>query len=352
MNFVAWLAGRKWGIGVVGSILLGIVSGGRQEVQPAAPQTGPVVVSELAFVQGQSITMAEVRFLLSQVRPATTGQRAALDQWLSQRSADEAEPVPVTIPEEVVSAAVSQWIERLVVLSFLEREQLAVPRTQVEADLKSWDDRLRELGTSLEAYRLSSGISYESLLRFRQWELSWQSYLDRRITEESLQKYFAQFRPEFDGTRKRVAHVVLVIPAEDPTRAKTREEQDELRRAAQAKLTEIRQRIGDGGLTFSEAAAEYSQGTSAAQGGDLGWILREGPLSEAISKEAFQLAVGEISQPILSPHGVHLVTVLEESPGSIGYEQVIEQVKTSAIQKLWQMILTQETGNLSIEHRR
>lgn len=179
---------------------------------PAAPQkTEPE--RSLAIVQGRAIGMAEVRFLLSQIHPATTGQRDVVELWL-QKSGGDSGPLPSSIPDEVISAAVQQWIERLIVLSFLERQQLSVPRAKVEADLQSWDQRLRELGTSLEEFRQTSGISRESLFQFRHWELSWQSYLDRRLTEESLQKYFQQFQAEFDGTQKRVAHIVLVMPAD------------------------------------------------------------------------------------------------------------------------------------------
>lgn len=308
--------------------------------------TKPIV---FAMVQGNPIGLAEVRFLLSQVRPINTGQREALDQWVPETSGAEAKLIPAEIPAEVVTAAVDQWIERFVVVSFLEREGMAVPRAKTEADLKVWDDRLQELGTSLAEYRARSGISAESLFHFRHWELSWQSYLDRRVTDESLQKFFQENKSDFDGTRKRVAHIVRVIPPLDPARPQAVAERAELEKAAQTKLAEVRQQIVSGSKSFAEAAAEFSEGTSANLGGDLGWIVREAPLSEAVSKAAFRLGVGEISAPILSPHGVHLLTVLEETPGQRTYDQVAEQVKNAAIQKLWKMIQEQETNNLSIQ---
>ncbi|MBL8890980.1 MAG: peptidylprolyl isomerase [Planctomycetaceae bacterium] len=323
----------------------------------AFPQDGTRVEAQessdslrvFATVQGHPIGLAEVRFLLSQVRPTTTGQQEALDQWLPPNSTTGPTSNPTEIPSEVVTAAVDQWIERFVVLSFLEREGLAVPRAKTEADLKAWDDRLRELGSSLDAYRARSGITAESLFHFRHWELSWQSYLDRRVTDDSLQRFFQENKADFDGTRKRVAHVVRVIPPLDPTRPNAVEARADLEKAAQAELANVRQQIVSGKKSFAEAAAEYSEGTSAEQGGDLGWIVREAPLSEVVSRAAFRLNRGEISPPIVSPHGVHLLTVLEETPGPRTYEQVAEQVKNAAIQKLWRMIQEQESGNLSIQ---
>ena len=302
------------------------------------------------MVQGRAIGMAEVRFLLSQIRPATTGQRDVVELWL-QKSGGDSGTLPSSIPDEVISAAVQQWIERLIVLSFLERQQLSVPRAKVEADLQSWDQRLRELGTSLDEFRQTSGISRESLFQFRHWELSWQSYLDRRLTEESLQKYFQQFQAEFDGTQKRVAHIVLVMPADVSQNAADQEARSQWQDAACAKLQEIREQIIAGGLTFSAAAAQYSEGTSAQAGGELGWVVREGPLSEAVSQSVFRLNKGETSEPVTSPHGVHLLTVLEEVPGARTFSQVIEKVKQESMRQLWQKMVAQERSNLSIESR-
>ncbi|MDP1559866.1 MAG: peptidylprolyl isomerase [Pirellulaceae bacterium] len=348
MSFCSWtIVGRHW-VCLFLWVVMG--TGSHQDDKPATVRQEPAADKSLAFVQGRSIGMSEVRFLLSQIRATTTGQREALDQWLNQAPPDK-QPAPPEIPSDVVLAAVDQWIERLVVLAFLEREQMAVPRAKVEADLRAWDERLQELGTSLEIYRKSSGISHESLFQFRQWELSWQNYLDRRVTDESLQKFFQQFPSEFDGTKKRVAHIVVVVPPVDSRDPNAVTEQSKLQMAARGKLAEIRQQIIDGSLTFAQAAAQFSQGTTADGGGDLGWVVREGPLAEVVSQTVFRLPLGEISQPIVSPHGVHLLTVLEETPGSRTYSEVVEQVKRAAIQQLWEKILANESGNLSIERR-
>lgn len=348
MSFCSWTIVGRHGVCLFLWVALGT---GSHQDEKSAPVPQELAADKiLAFVQGRSIGMSEVRFLLSQIRATTTGQREALDQWLSQTLA-ETPPTRAEIPSDVVFAAVDQWIERLVVLAYLEREQMAVPRAKVEADLRAWDERLQELGSSLETYRKSSGISRESLFQFRHWELSWQNYLDRRVTDESLQKFFQQFPSEFDGTQKRVAHIVLVIPPIDLEDPNAVNERSKLQMAAQGKLVEIRQQILDGSLTFAQAAAQFSQGTSADAGGELGWVVREGPLAEVVSQVVFRLPLGEISQPIVSPHGVHLLTVLEETPGSRTYSDVVEQVKRAAIQQLWEKILAQESGNLSIERR-
>lgn len=339
---------------------------GDQEAAKSSTQPDrPIAPPTWAFVQGLPIGDGEVRFLLGRLEPATTGQRASLDAWLADAAATAPTDRP-DLPGEVVQAAVEQWIERLVVLAFLERNQLASSPERVAAELETLDKQLRELGSSLEAYCGKSGIQRGALERHLQWELSWNRYVVRRVTDESLEKFFDLYPAEFDGRRRRVAHIVLLwdtaaddgnvasadgdVPTSPPTIPWPHPPRAGAAERIEA-LEQVRQRIVAGELTFAEAAAQYSQGASASDRGDLGWTLREGPLSEAVSQVAFRLKMGEISPPIVSPHGVHLLTVLAEEPGQRSFEQVKERVKQGAIRELWQTILTQETPRLSIEFR-
>ena len=76
-------------------------------------------------------------------------------------------------------------------------------------------------------------------------------------------------------------------------------------------LAEVRPRIISQELTFEAAAAEYSEDSSAETGGDLGSFDRNrmvAPFTEA----AFSLPEGEISQPVRTKFGWHLIEVLNQ----------------------------------------
>lgn len=63
-----------------------------------------------------------------------------------------------------------------------------------------------------------------------------------------------------------------------------------------------------GGKSFAELAKKESQDPSAEKGGEIGW-LNQGQLPEALDKQIFALAKGEISEPIETPVGFHIVKV-------------------------------------------
>ena len=79
---------------------------------------------------------------------------------------------------------------------------------------------------------------------------------------------------------------------------------------ARARLEKIRQRILNG-EDFAALAKAYSDDPgSGAQGGDLGWVS-PGEMVPAFEKGMNALAVGEVSEPVRSGFGWHLIQVLE-----------------------------------------
>ncbi|MFC4322151.1 peptidylprolyl isomerase [Litchfieldia salsa] len=64
------------------------------------------------------------------------------------------------------------------------------------------------------------------------------------------------------------------------------------------------------GKTFEELAAEYSSDGSAAQGGELGWFPK-GQMVPEFEEAAFTLGKGEVSEPVKSQFGYHIIKVTE-----------------------------------------
>ncbi|MDR0563377.1 MAG: peptidylprolyl isomerase [Azoarcus sp.] len=87
---------------------------------------------------------------------------------------------------------------------------------------------------------------------------------------------------------------------------------------AQARLTGIRERIVNG-ADFAELAKASSADLSGAHGGDLGW-LNPGDTVPEFEKAMNALAPNQISEPIHSPFGWHLIQVLERKKQDISGE--------------------------------
>ena len=80
-------------------------------------------------------------------------------------------------------------------------------------------------------------------------------------------------------------------------------------REAKQKMDSIKERL-DNGTKFEDMARQYSEDGSANSGGDLGWV-NPGDTVPQFEKAMNDLAIGEISAPIRSPFGWHIIQVLE-----------------------------------------
>ena len=81
------------------------------------------------------------------------------------------------------------------------------------------------------------------------------------------------------------------------------------------------------GADFAAMAAQYSSGETALSGGDLGW-RKAAQLPTLFADTVLDMKQGEISQPIRSASGYHLIKVLEVRGGT---EQIVQQTKTRHI---------------------
>lgn len=110
---------------------------------------------------------------------------------------------------------------------------------------------------------------------------------------------------------------------------------------AKSRLEQIRSQIENGSAKFSDMARQYSNDTSASKGGDLGW-LSPGETVPDFEHAMDALKPGEISEPVQSPFGFHLIQVLERRQEDVTNErqrilarQAIRQRKIEEAQEEW-----------------
>ena len=124
--------------------------------------------------------------------------------------------------------------------------------------------------------------------------------------------------------------------------------------AARAQLAGFRQQIESGKASFQELAKLHSQDGSATQGGDLGWA-NPGTMVPEFEKVMDSLNLGNISDPLVSRFGVHLVQVLErrEAPLSMRDKQdmarnILRDRKFDETMKNWEREMR---GRAYVEYR-
>lgn len=96
--------------------------------------------------------------------------------------------------------------------------------------------------------------------------------------------------------------------------------------AARTQLTQWRSQIVAGQADFASLAREHSQDGSATQGGDLGWVDL-GVFVPEFEAAMVRLRPGEISEPLVSRFGVHLIQLMDRREQTLTLQQQREAVR-------------------------
>jgi len=260
-------------------------------------------------------------------------------QRLLNKAVERQEVNPAVLP--VVQAQVlSEAVDRRLALAYARRTKSGPSESEIDAAMAELTARIRAQGGSLEAHLAEASLTDADLRRQITWSLVWERYLAKYVTEERLASHFEAHRREFDGTEVSVSHILLRPGADDAPRAI-----DGLVKQAEA----IRSEIVSGKLSFADAARKHSAGPSATEGGRLGFIGRRGPMVESFSRAAFSLEVGQVSQPVTTRFGVHLIRCDEIRPGSRQLADVRKEVEAALARELLDKLARFEQKQTPVE---
>jgi peptidyl-prolyl cis-trans isomerase SurA len=111
---------------------------------------------------------------------------------------------------------------------------------------------------------------------------------------------------------------------------------------AKRKLTELKERLDNNAAKFEDLARLVSNDGSASKGGDLGWLYPGDTMPE-FEAAMNNLKIGEVSQPVETSFGVHLIEVLERKSDDVSKErernnarQAIRERKMEEATESWQ----------------
>ena len=198
--------------------------------QEAISQATATKQSVAARVDGQPISILRLEHELKRL----------------QRTRAVRKPAQASLQAQLLDQVVNQ----LLVLGYLEYTEQGARSVEVDLAVENLQQRIKQRNETLDQYLQKQGLSEVELRQKIGWQISWSRYLNRYLTDKNYQSYFDDHQREFDGTRLRVAHVLL--------RVNEQASADMVQRQEQA-IKEIRGQIVSGKLTFSEAAKKFSQ---------------------------------------------------------------------------------------------
>jgi peptidyl-prolyl cis-trans isomerase D len=189
----------------------------------------------------------------------------------------------------------------------------AIPREklfeQIAADVYVSDDRLWQI------WQDTHDTTQVTYVAFRPDMISDSGIV---VPQSEISEYYEKNKKDFERPGRAVVSV-LVIPR-TPTAADTV--------ATRERLLALRARIETGEKFEDVAKAESADSISAAQGGSLGKGTK-GRFVPPFEDAMYKLKVGELSQPVLTPFGYHLIRVDERKGDTISARHILLKIVQS-----------------------
>jgi parvulin-like peptidyl-prolyl isomerase len=216
---------------------------------------------------------------------------------------------------------VNQLTKNVLLKQFVQGQNIEVSDEEIHGEVEKIEFFLKSNPStaekSLKEILESKGSSISELEAKVTRELALSKYLDKEVSDDEKRSYFDANKNAFNGERVRASHVLI-----DTRKMKTDAELE----GAKQKIGDIKKEI-DNGADFVEMAKKYSDCSSAEKGGDINFFQRKGSMVEEFAKVAFSMKVGEVSEPVKTPFGYHIIKVTDREEGKdVSYEDVADMV--------------------------
>lgn len=139
---------------------------------------------------------------------------------------------------------------------------------------------------------------------------------DAVILEPDMAQYYQDHQSDFSHPERAKVWRIFLGAEKDPAQ----------RKKVQAKLEALREELTLG-ADFAELAKKQSEGPDAAEGGLVGWVA-QGDLVPELEKAVFALEPGQISEPVETEWGFHLLKVEAKEPAGVtSYESARTEIE-------------------------
>jgi parvulin-like peptidyl-prolyl isomerase len=296
----------------------------------------------LMVVLGCHLAAEARQFGKSKPIAVINGEAISREEW--ETAVKRLPAPPPTISAEQKKAAglqvLAMMIDDVLLKQFVCKQAASPLATSVQQRMTQLETALRSNRKTLQDYLRETGLTEAKIRSGIASELQWQAFLEKRISQGDLKKFYDDNKEMFDGVKIRVSHIVMTIQPGD------------VKAEAQAKATMDAVRLELlKGADFATLARQYSSDkTSGEKGGDLGWFPPRKADPDTFIRTASSMKVGDVSGLVRTDYGLHIIKIMDYQPGkSSTFEEMKDSVKDVFADELKVSIILQQRREAKIE---
>ena len=278
---------------------------------PPAPATPPATEPTANDPSGLNIP-ADVTFIGNRepdVRKATAivNGQVITETDINQRLALFLASNRIQLPPDQVQAARAQVLRNLIdetlEIQAAAQEEINIRQSEIDDYYSRFSQNFNKTPAEMSEYLRSINSSERSMKRQIMGEIAWQRLQQRRINpfvdvgDDEVQAVLARLQASRGTTEYHVAEIFLTA---------TPETASEVEANANRIIQQLR-----AGASFQAYARQFSEASTAAVGGDLGWVRAE-QLPTEIAQILPQMPTGAVTNPIPIPGGYSIIALVDK----------------------------------------
>jgi peptidyl-prolyl cis-trans isomerase SurA len=247
--------------------------------------------------------------------------------------------------KNVQSDVLNGLIDNLLLKQAIENSKITASNDEIAKAIQNVLKQNHIAIDVLKAELANKGISYDSYKKDIEQNIQRIKFINQqigsqiKISDEDMRDYYKKNMSKF-GINQSVHIAQIVLPFDKTT---TKEKSVELKNLAYDILKQARN-----GKTFALLSKEYSKGPNAESGGDLG-LIDPANLLPDISSELEKMKTGQISEPILSPAGYHIVYLIDRAQTT---EADFDKLKDKIYDRMYEQRVMEELTQYVAEQKK
>ena len=271
-----------------------------QTPEPAAPGNRPLNLPENPQLFGT--TMPSV-IKATAIVNSTVITQTDIDQRLALLATANGGRIPADQVEPLRQQVLRNLIDETLQIQAAKADKINVTDRDIDRALDRIAAQNKQTPEQLAEYLKTHGSSIDTLRRQIHGEIAWTRLQQKRIENtvsvaDDEVKAILDRLNEAKGTEEyRVSEIYLAAPGGDLSRAA-------------ATANQIIEQLKNG-ASFAGYARQYSEASTAAVGGDLGWV-RPAQLPQPIAAVVQSMNPGDVSNPVPVPGGISIIALQDE----------------------------------------
>lgn len=250
------------------------------------------------------------------------------NQMVSKRFGNRRRNLPPQFVGRYKKKMLDSVINKKLVEDYISKHDLSVSDETFKEEFKDFKERFAK-GKDFQKFLEQNQMSEDELKKNFRKDLALKEHLRGeygiKITDKDAKKYYKDNKKKYKKKERVKASHILVKPEKKDDKKSDKK--------AKKRAQELAKKARKSDTDFAELAKKESDGPSSKKGGQLPPFSKKGDMVPAFSKAAFDLKTGDISDPVKSKFGYHVIKKQDHMEAET---QSFDDVKGQIVDKLEQ----------------